>query len=373
MTIEKATAKVRRQLYKQVCKLMRAGIEPLALLVHPQQPLSYLERLIQAEVPLVKDEHGQLKPPTVSFLAMELSGDAIQPRHRKHQGSDPEQTSDRGQDKDSVRDASTSMTGEPPIEMRGGPGEGGVEMYGNLEKSVPGALRKGRFVRWSSSTEIGDFIRDATRAKEFIVLIEGSPLGAIPVGVPSFNDRTYYLRMRLRKLSRKLRDLAVIKHECDVLAHRGAQRVAIGGLGVIMLWWYAVYKLTFETDLGWDTMEPITYLVSLSTLMAGYAWFLYHNREISYRSALDFTVNRRQQKLYQMKGVDLRLWESLLEEANALRKEIKTVAREYDVDWDETLDEQDVRVTEALKHERRHRRDRQEEDRREEHEYTHHG
>lgn len=362
-----------RQLYKQVRKLMGAGIEPLALLVHPQQPLSYLERLIQAEVPLVKDERGQLKPPTVSFLAMELSGDAIQPRHRQHQGSEPEETSDRERDKDSVREASTSITGEFPIKMRGGPGEGGVEMYGNLEKSVPGELKKGRFVRWSSSTEIGDFIRDAARAKEFIVLIEGSPLGAIPVGVPSFDDRTYYLRMRLRKLSRKLRDLAVIKHECDVLAHRGAQRVAIGGLGVIMLWWYLVYKLTFETDLGWDTMEPITYLVSLSTLMAGYAWFLYHNREISYRSALDFTVNRRQQKLYQMKGVDLRLWESLLEEANALRKEIKTVAEEYDVDWDETLDEQDVRVTEALKHERRHRRDRQEGDRHGEHEDTHHG
>jgi hypothetical protein len=212
-----------------------------------------------------------------------------------------------------------------------------------------------RFIRWSQSTEIGDFIRDAARAKEFIVTIEGAPTGLeqIHVAVPSFDERTYFLRMRLRKISRRIQGLAEIKHECDALAHRGAQRVALGGFGILSFWWYIVYKLTFETELGWDTMEPVTYLVSLSTLMGGYLWFLYHNREISYRSALDFTINARQKKLYQMKGVDLQVWESLIDEANAIRREIKNIAAEYDVDWDERKDEHDDRVTEALKKERR--------------------
>lgn len=80
------------------------------------------------------------------------------------------------------------------------------------------------FVRWSPSTEIGDFIRDAARAKEFAVDIEGAP-ESILVGVPSFNDRTFYLRMRLRKTSRRILELADIKRECDRLARRGAQRV----------------------------------------------------------------------------------------------------------------------------------------------------
>ncbi|KAL1969550.1 hypothetical protein VTN77DRAFT_8988 [Rasamsonia byssochlamydoides] len=324
-------------------------VEPLALLVHPQQPLSYLERLIQAEVPPIKGEHGQLRPPAVSFLAMEIQDDALKPKsttkHAKHPTGD----------KEGKENQETPPEDESASDLRGGPGEGGVEMYRNLEKSEPEAVSQGRFVRWSSSTEIGDFIRDAARAKEFLVAIGGSPLGHIPVGVPSFNDRTYYLRMRLRKVSRKLKDLAVIKHECDVLAHRGAQRVALSGLGVLVVWWYVVYKLTFKTSLGWDTMEPVTYLVSLSALMCGYAWFLYYNREISYRSALDFTINRRQQRLYQMKGVDLQVWESLVDEANELRQEIKTVAAEYDVDWDETADETDAQVTEELKKERRQR------------------
>lgn len=65
--------------------------------------------------------------------------------------------------------------------------------------------------------------------------------------------------------------------------------------------------------------------------MCGYLWFLYHNREVSYRSALNITVSRRQNTLYEKKGFDLQKWESLIDEANALRKEIKGVANEYDV------------------------------------------
>jgi hypothetical protein len=91
------------------------------------------------------------------------------------------------------------------------------------------------------------------------------------------------------------------------------------------------------------------YLVGLSTLICGYLWFLYHNREVSYRSALNLTISRRQKKLYQARGFDLQKWEGLVEEGNALRKEIRNIAREYDVDWDETLDEKHEKVKEVLK------------------------
>jgi hypothetical protein len=206
-------------------------------------------------------------------------------------------------------------------------------------------------VRWSSSTEIGDFIRDAARGKEFAVEIEGSK-SEIRVGVPSFNDRTHYLRVRLRKTSRKLADFASVKKECDELAHRSAQRLAMGGFAVLVSWWAAIYHFTFQTSYGWDTMEPITYLAGLSTIMIGYLWFLYHNREVSYRSALNLTVSRRQQHLYQVKGFDVQKWEQMIDEANALRKEIKQVAQEYDVEWDERKDEGSEEVHDALKEER---------------------
>lgn len=345
----------------------------MALLLHSQQPLSYLERLIQAEVPPITDEKGKLRPPHISFLAVEIEDGTIQPRKPKAKNWVDESKDDKQGSPDRDEEKSLEATRDSQIARLGNISDEKEDVKNDLDAernketdTETEALRKGSFVRWSSSTELGDFIRDAARVKEFLVEIENSPLGKIPVAVPSFNDRTYYLRMRLRKLSKSLKDLAIIKQECDALAHRGAQRVALGGLGVMVSWWYIVYKLTFETDYGWDTMEPITYLVSLSTLMGGYAWFLYHNREISYRSALDFTVNRRQQKLYQARGIDLQVWESLIEEANSLRREIKTVAEEYDVDWDERGDEEDERVTEALKHERRQKERKEEAERKQE-------
>lgn len=64
---------------------------------------------------------------------------------------------------------------------------------------------------------------------------------------------------------------------------------------------------------------------------------------------MNLTVSRRQTTLYQARGFDIARWESLVEEGNALRKEIKAVAREYDVDWAEQQDEHDEKVTEALR------------------------
>lgn len=324
------------------------GIEPIAILVHPQQPLSYLERLIQSEIPPIEGKLEKLRPPAISFIALQHEDNAIKPRKR----IDALDT-----DKSHRVAVEKEYGSETPVQRRRSREED-AEIYSYPRKTDTSLDPLGgepeRFVRWSQATEIGDFIRDAARAGEFIVTIEGAPagLGQIRVTVPSFNERTYFLRLRMRKLSRRIQSIADVKAKCDELAHRGAQRVAIGGFGILSVWWYSVYKLTFETDLGWDTMEPVTYLVSLSTLMGGYLWFLYHNREISYKSALDFTISARQRKLYQQHNVDLQLWESLIDEGKSLRREIKSIAAEYDAEWNERSDEQDERVTEVLRSKR---------------------
>lgn len=109
-------------------------------------------------------------------------------------------------------------------------------------------------------------------------------------------------------------------------------------------------------------MEPLTYLAGLSTIMLGYVYFLWHNREVSYRSALNITVSRRQNQLYTSRGFDITKWEALVEEANALRKEIKKVADEYDVEWDEKKDEASEIVHQALRNERRRKKKDEDED-----------
>jgi division protein CdvB (Snf7/Vps24/ESCRT-III family) len=87
--------------------------------------------------------------------------------------------------------------------------------------------------------------------------------------------------------------------------------------------------------------------------MIGYLYFLWHNREVSYRSALHATVSHQQNRLYTARGFDIGTWESLVEEANSLRKEVKKVAEEYDVDWNEMQDEASEIVHEALRKERK--------------------
>lgn len=346
----------------------RKSIEPLALLVHPQQPLSYLERLIQAELPILKAKDGKEKAPEVFFRAEDSTQEQeLDTRPSVHAEEGSEKTMIDGElvkvGKIANGEHEDSRDGQQSVEagLRGGPGEGGVESYSGLGREAAPDSEDAKFVRWSSSTEIGDFIRDAARGREFIVEVEGAGEG-IRVGVPSFSDRTHYLRLRLQKSSRKLEDMAKIKKECDDLAHRGAKRIAIGGFGILVTWWAAIYHFTFQTSYGWDTMEPITYLAGLSSIMLGYLWFLYHNREVSYRAALNQTVSRRQNALYAARGFDLPKWESMIEEANALRKEIKGVANEYDVEWDEKLDNVSEVVHKAMKKERAKERKKEDED-----------
>lgn len=245
-------------------------VEPLVLLIHPKQPLSYLERLIQSELPTVQNSRGDEKAPLVYFRAEDPDHEALRFTEDGDAGSD---SADRKEahleatklDGESFKTGKLNGTEERT--PKGTSGEDGVETSGALGQESAGAAKSDRksFVRWSASTEIGDFIRDAARGTEFAIEIEGYP-DHIRVGVPSFNDRTHYLRTRLRKLSGEIADLASLKAECDQAAYHGARRMAMGGFGLLVGWWYVVYWLTFQTSKGWDYAEPLTVCVLLNMM-----------------------------------------------------------------------------------------------------------
>lgn len=219
--------------------LDRKDVEPLALLVHPQQPLSYLERLIQSELPAL--DNGQ--PPKVNFRAEDSGEDDLPTRRREAQ--EKQEQVDEAVESAEVGDAAGRAFRLDTGESGPGPTNKSDQMDSALPK--PHEDAQGRvddpvhphFVRWSPSTEIGDFIRDAARGKEFAVDIENA--APIYVGVPSFKDRTYYLRMRLRKTGKRIAQLADVKKECDELAHKGAQRVAQCGFAGLIGWWVGVW------------------------------------------------------------------------------------------------------------------------------------
>lgn len=332
-------------------------IQPLALLVHPQQPLSYVERLIQAELPPVVED-GKEKVPNIYFRAEDSASS------ENDSSKSPDKKSS---DKKSSSSSDASQRPTPATQEN-------IESYSGLGHEADSkhatAESEKSWVRWSSSTEMGDFIRDAARGREFAIEVEGYNL-SMRVSVPSFNDRTYYMRSRMRRMSRQIDQLASIKAECDELAHRSAHRLAQGGFAALAGWWGVVYYVTFCTEAGWDLVEPVTYLVGLSTIMGGYLWFLYISKDLSYKAAMNITVSRRQNALYESKGFDTHRWEQLVQETNALRREIKTIAGEYDVDWDELKDlSYSKQVKKALEKDRQKRgkTDEEEKDKEEEEE-----
>ncbi|KAK6538066.1 hypothetical protein TWF694_010954 [Orbilia ellipsospora] len=196
----------------------------LALLIHPHQPLSHLSQLIQSQLPTLKS--GRV--PAVNF-------------YRPLDTPPPKSQVIAPRDQEAI----DSNSKETPKSAQG----------------IAEDQDEQSLVLWSGSTEIGDFVRDAAAGHEeeeqgleggFVIDIEGTlDKSGVWVSVPSFNDRTLYLRRRYGWITKEIEGLVGIKEKCDKLAHKTAQHVALGGFCGMISWWGLVYFLTFNTSLGW--------------------------------------------------------------------------------------------------------------------------
>eukprot|EP01113_Clastostelium_recurvatum_P031610 TRINITY_DN3960_c0_g1_i6.p1 TRINITY_DN3960_c0_g1~~TRINITY_DN3960_c0_g1_i6.p1 ORF type:complete len:374 (-),score=66.55 TRINITY_DN3960_c0_g1_i6:18-1139(-) len=193
--------------------------------------------------------------------------------------------------------------------------------------------------RWCASTGIGDFLRDAAIQGSFKMTVMGQD---IHVSVPTFAQRTRFLRESLHRKMTEIERLTKVKDECDAIAKRTAKRFVIMGAGVLATWWLGVGFATFYTNLGWDTMEPITYLTGIGMVYSGYLWFLYHNREISYSSVFGAATSQQSHKLYLRHNFDPDRYAELIKEVKKLRHAIKRAGRDYGIDWEQGMTEEDI-------------------------------
>ncbi|KAH7365113.1 hypothetical protein KP509_18G009600 [Ceratopteris richardii] len=90
------------------------------------------------------------------------------------------------------------------------------------------------------------------------------------------------------------------KEEIDRIARRQVKNMLWGALGAFTLQSAVFFRLTFW-DLSWDVMEPITFFVTSSSLLAGFFFFVLTHRDPSYRDLMDTLVRNKQQKLMQKK------------------------------------------------------------------------
>ncbi|GAC96542.1 para-hydroxybenzoate-polyprenyltransferase [Pseudozyma hubeiensis SY62] len=300
-----------------------APAHSVVFLLHSAQPLSYIANLIRAEGPSPEPSQHQMKDDKEkASRAQSPDGDD----GKGEKVSVPAAPRSSPERKDKRVNLSPEQLEMREMLLR----QGFVDPLGDPPISFHTRAADGK--RWSPATGIGDFLRDAARIGSFVIRIGERN---VYVTVPSFEDRTRFLRASLYAKTEQIEKLVHLKAECDRIAHSGTKRLSFAGVLILSAWWGSVAFLTFCTELGWDVMEPVTYLTGLGTILGGYIWFLIHNREVSYRAVLNETTSRRQQKLYIEKGFNIERYQELIQEVKDLRKTIKKVAEDYDLEWDQ--------------------------------------
>ncbi|MCO5601432.1 hypothetical protein L7F22_055553 [Adiantum nelumboides] len=94
----------------------------------------------------------------------------------------------------------------------------------------------------------------------------------------------------------ELAQLQKEKEEIDRLAHRQVRNMLWGALGAFTLQSVVFFRLTFW-DLSWDVMEPITFFVTSSSLLAGFFFFVLTHRDPSYQDLMKTLLSNKQEKL----------------------------------------------------------------------------
>lgn len=301
----------------------------VALCVKPEQTLLDLQKLIQLELlyTLAGSQH-------ISFTTQD-----IEP---------PERTTDIVSKPDStgfaINDRESAILRRPS--------------YSDPSKysSKPTCIS----TRWSLSTEIGAFIGDAVKSQYFTIGIsyapDKPPSTNIRISLPSFSDRTLHLCSQLRTLTPNLSALSTLKTECDVAVQRKAQKrsiltLAMSGFACLLL---PLLLITFaylsqpglhpsfrpppgELRLSHPVTTYIAAGLADILLLAGFAYLWSVYCTTGRDSVSDLATVK---KVYSERGFDVMKWEELQAENTRLRSEIRRVAAEYGVTWDDDEVEQ---------------------------------
>jgi len=100
------------------------------------------------------------------------------------------------------------------------------------------------------------------------------------------------------------------KLSLDERAQRSAKLWMIGGLGYLLLQFGILARMVW-IDFNWDIMEPISYFVSLSTLMLGYIFFVLYREEYTYAGLEHRQKLKALRKLYINEEFNWKQWNEL--------------------------------------------------------------
>ncbi|KAI5082782.1 hypothetical protein GOP47_0002525 [Adiantum capillus-veneris] len=108
----------------------------------------------------------------------------------------------------------------------------------------------------------------------------------------------------------ELAQLQKEKEEIDRTAQKQVRKMLWGALGGFTLQSAIFFRLTFW-DLSWDVMEPITFFVTSSSLLAGFFFFVLTHRDPSYHDLMNTLLSNKQQKLMKKKHFNVERFKQL--------------------------------------------------------------
>lgn len=108
----------------------------------------------------------------------------------------------------------------------------------------------------------------------------------------------------------ELRRLVEEKEKIDVLAHKQVRRILWIGLGLGVVQVGLFFRLTFW-EFSWDVMEPIAFFVTATSIVVGYAYFLFTARDPTYQDLMKRLFLSRQRKLFKKQNFDVERFREL--------------------------------------------------------------
>ncbi|XP_008788024.2 calcium uniporter protein 6, mitochondrial-like [Phoenix dactylifera] len=123
---------------------------------------------------------------------------------------------------------------------------------------------------------------------------------AVPLVLEPENDPRIE---ELKQLQRK-------KEEIDMLAHKQVRRILWSGLVFLVVQVGLFFRLTFW-EFSWDVMEPIAFFTTTTSIVVGYAYFLFTSKDPTYQDLMKRLFLSRQRKLSQGHNFDMRRYMEL--------------------------------------------------------------
>lgn len=137
-------------------------------------------------------------------------------------------------------------------------------------------------------------------------------------------ERARELEAELARLKAESTALAETHHHLDQRAHTHANRMIYAGILGLTTQMGVLARLTWW-DLNWDIMEPITYFITFSTAVVGYAFYIVRKQEYTFFELRNIFHQRHLNKLIKTTRFDVEQYSNLKKKMEELEQQLARI------------------------------------------------